>query len=154
MRNPFYLGLEHLFNEAERTINAAQSYPPRNVYEEDENTAVIEFAVAGYDPKTQLQVLVEDNYLVVKGGDIVPKKINWDDNYISMHFNETLGNTKIRYPVIRYQGISRKNFTVKMWLGEHAEVESSNYKHGILTIKVTSKLPEKKKPKQIAITSE
>lgn len=145
--NPFFLGLEHLFNQVERTVQDAQSYPPRNVTALDDETVVVEFAVAGYDPETELKLTVEDNYLVLMGGASINRKT--EDKFLESTFN--FGTEKTKFPLQIHHGISRKSFVVRMWLGADNEVKSSEYKHGILTVTVTSKVPEKKKPKQIAI---
>lgn len=147
--NPFFLGLEHLFHQAERTVQDAQSYPPRNVTQIDDETVVIEFAVAGYDPDTELKLTVEDNYLVLAGGAALTRKI--EDKFPEVTFN--FGVEKPKFPLEIHHGISRKSFVVRMWLGADNEVKSSEYKNGILTVTITSKTPEKKKPKQIAIKS-
>lgn len=128
----FALGFDNMFDELLR-LSAQQSnvtnYPPYNVIKTGDETLTIEMAVAGF-AEGEIDISINNRVLTIKG-----EKTRYED----------IG---IEY---LHRGISSRNFTRDFTLGEYVEVLDANVSNGILTIYLERKLPEEKKPKQIAI---
>lgn len=133
----FGVGFDTMFDRLEEIMrsNAQQSqtnYPPYNVirYSEDEYT--IEIAVAGFK-EGDISIEVGNNQLTVTG-----KQVEIVDT-----------DTPIEYV---HRGISSRSFERVWTLAEHVEVIGARQENGILSIDLERKIPEGKKPKNIAIT--
>ena len=128
----FGIGFEPIFDELMR-ITSAQSptnYPPHNIIQTGDETITIEIAVAGFD-EGEVQISLEDRVLTITGS----KEYSAEPaNYNYLH-----------------RGLSRRNFAQTFTLAPYVEVVDASNKNGILTIELERKLPEEKKPKQIAI---
>ena len=127
----FGIGFDSMLDELMR-VSATQTtsnYPPHNVIKTGENSVLIEVAVAGFD-EGEVEINLENRILTVTGN----------------HFKDEPANYEYLH-----RGLSRRNFTQKFTLAEHVEVMDASNKNGILTIYLERKLPEEKKPKQIAI---
>jgi molecular chaperone IbpA len=125
-----FIGFDHLFDEINKMASHANDlYPPHNVVRVDENTNLIEMAVAGFS-KDELSIEIKDNILTIAG------------------FKE-----KEQYPNNSYihKGISTKKFTKSFRLSEYTEVTRATVADGILRVYVAVKLPEEKLPKLIKI---
>lgn len=123
--DPFFLGFQpniHTWT----TINAQDNYPPYNVVKQDEDTFVVELALAGFDKK-DIEIKVDNGTLIVKG-----EKEKEDTEY-------------------QYKGIATRAFTRTFALGEYMEVTGAGYDNGMLSITVERIVPEDKKPKTIRI---
>ena len=131
----FAVGFDSMFDELMRVSSqqSQQNYPPYNVVKHDDNTFVIELAVAGFR-EGDVTVTVEKNQLTITGEQI-----------------ESLD--ELEKPVeYLYRGISSRNFTRSFTLADHVEVTGAEVNNGILAIKLERKVPEELKPKTIAIT--
>ena len=106
------------------------TYPPHNVYREDENTFGIEMAVAGMDPD-QIEITVEKNVLTVSA-----RPAGDSDSRRYLH-----------------RGIARRGFRRTFHLGEYMVVRGAEMNNGLLRIDVVRELPEEARPRQIAIRS-
>jgi molecular chaperone IbpA len=127
----FGIGFESLLDELMR-VSAQQTstnYPPHNVIRTGDETVTIEIAVAGFD-EGEVEINLENRILTVTGN----------------HFKDEPANYEYLH-----RGLSRRNFAQKFTLAEHVEVMNASNKNGILIIYLERKLPEEKKPKQIAI---
>lgn len=125
--NHRFVGFDHLFDELERASREKpQGYPPYNIIKESEENAVIQIAVAGFDIN-ELDITVKENLLVISG-----ENKNEENNYL-------------------YKGISTRNFERKFRLHEHAEVDRATLVNGILSVHITTRIPEEKKPRKISI---
>jgi molecular chaperone IbpA len=111
----------------EKIVKNSGTFPPYNVIKEDENTFLIEFAVAGFSKK-DISVEQEKNALVIIGS-IEDDK---DKKYV-------------------HKGIATRSFTRAFALAEYVEVQSATFEDGILTVKLVRELPKEEQPRQITI---
>jgi molecular chaperone IbpA len=111
----------------ERIIKNSGNFPPYNVIKEDEDTFLIEFAVAGFS-KDEIEISQEKNALIIEGF----KDEDDDRVYVS-------------------KGIATRSFTRAFALAEYVEVKGATFKDGILTVKLVRVLPKEDQPKKIAI---
>lgn len=103
------------------------SYPPYNLLKLDDETTVLEVAVAGFREE-EISVIVEDGILKIAG-----KKEANDNKYI-------------------YKGIGTRAFERTFALSKDAKVDKAEYADGILSVFVSYQIPEEKKPKAIPIS--
>lgn len=111
----------------ERMLKNTGNFPPYNVIKEDDNTYLVEFAVAGFGKK-DVKVTQEKNALIIEGN------IEEDEEKDYVH-----------------KGIATRSFTRTFALAEHVEVTAANYADGILTVTLVRTVPKEEQPKKIAI---
>ena len=129
-KDPFFIGFNRELDRLSKVHSHASSstYPPYNVIEtDDEDTYVIEIAVAGF-AKEDLEITVKDQTLTVKGEMKDPE------------------HTKFVH-----KGIAARKFTREFALGEHIEVIGAKVENGMLEIVLERIVPEEEKPKTIKI---
>jgi len=129
----FAVGFDQLFNDMDRIYmnsNANNSYPPYNIIREDEDTFIIEIAVAGF-ADDELDVSVDQGQLIITGS------VNNRDDSRSYIF----------------KGIGTRNFTRTFRLADHLEVQGASLANGLLTVGLVRLVPEELKPRKIAIKS-
>lgn len=128
---PSFIGWDKQMAElekiGERIVKNSGNFPPYNVIKEDEDTFLIEFAVAGFSRK-DITVKQEKNALIIEGS----IKEDEDTNYV-------------------HKGIATRSFTRAFALAEHVEVRSATFEDGILTVKLVRELPKEERPKIIDI---
>lgn len=126
--DPFFIGWDGFINNVSHTYNQAlnTTFPPYNVYKTDEDTFVVEMAVAGYS-RDDIEVTEHNKSLIVQG---------------------TKKDREIEY---LHKGISSKTFKRSFSLGDDVHVKESYLNDGILEIVLLRHVPEEKKPKQIKI---
>ena len=124
--DPFFIGFQPNVNTWTH-VTAQNNYPPYNVIKEDDDTYIVELALAGFD-KSDLSVTVDNGNLIVKG-----EKENKDD----VEFT--------------HKGIATRSFTRSFALGEFMEITGAEFENGMLSITVERIVPEEKKPKTIKI---
>ncbi len=131
----FAVGFDSVFDELMRvsTQQSQQNYPPYNVVKHDDNTFIIELAVAGFR-EGDISVTVEKNQLTIVGEKI-----------------ESLDELEKNIEYL-YRGISSRSFNRNFTLADHVEVTGAIVSDGILSIKLERQIPEELKPKKIAIT--
>ncbi len=130
MSNEFDKMLESFFIGWPNTaagINSA--YPPHNTVKLDEETYLIEVAVAGIN-KEDIDISVEKQTLSVIYDK--PKGEKSDIQYI-------------------HKGISQRSFTKRFTMGEHLVVRKATFVNGLLQIELKLVIPEKLKPQKIKI---
>jgi molecular chaperone IbpA len=130
LRNdPFFVGFDRIFDRvnAASKLTTAQKYPPYNIVKTDENTYLIELAVAGFGPD-DVDIELHDGVLSISG----KVESTSDDNYI-------------------YKGIANRSFERRFTLADTVEVEGVDLHQGILTVKLKNVIPEEKKPRKIPI---
>ena len=130
LRNdPFFVGFDRIFDRvnAASKLTTAQKYPPYNIVKTDENTYLIELAVAGFGPD-DVDIELHDGVLAISG----KVEATADDNYI-------------------YKGIANRSFERRFTLADTVEVEGVDLHQGILTVKLKNVIPEEKKPRKIPI---
>ena len=99
---------------------------PYNLIKEDEDTYIIELAIAGFD-KNDIEVKLDRNTLYITG---------------------THDSEDIEY---EHKGIATRDFKRSFALGEFMEVIGAECKNGLLSIRIERIIPEDKKPKTIRI---
>ncbi len=134
--SPLYrssVGYDHfgrLVNAAMRSDKASAGYPPYNIVDLQDDKYAITVAVAGFK-ENELSLEVEKGVLTVSG-----KKEKTEDEVNYLH-----------------QGIATRSFERKFNLAEHIEVVNADLRDGMLTISLLREVPEKMKPRSIAIGS-
>jgi HSP20 family molecular chaperone IbpA len=109
--SPFLLGFENLERLLERTAKASgDGYPPYNIEESGSDCFRITLAVAGFS-RTELDVTVEDNQLVIRGKQ-----------------TETADKTFL------HRGIAARQFQRAFVLADGIEVTGADLKNGLLSI--------------------
>jgi molecular chaperone IbpA len=124
-----FIGFDSLWAELDRISSHPNDlYPPHNVIRLNDNTTLIELAVAGFN-KDDLSIELKDNILTVSGA----KNYRYDEaSYI-------------------HRGISTKKFSKSFRLSEYTEVTGATITDGILNVSISVKVPEEKLPKLIPI---
>lgn len=131
----FGIGFDNIFDELQRISlqQGNQNYPPYNVVKHDDNTFVIELAVAGFR-EGDITVTVEKNQLTIVG-EKVENLDELDKNVEYLH-----------------RGISSRSFNRTFTIADHVEVTGADVSNGILSIKLERKIPEELKPRTVAIS--
>lgn len=106
----------------------ANSYPPYNIERLAENAYRISMAVAGF-AEDELKVEVKEQTLTVKG----EKKTEPKDRQFL------------------HRGIAGRSFERRFQLADYVEVKGADLKDGLLHIDLARNLPERMKPRTIAI---
>ena len=125
------VGFDHLaglFDSLTNAGNDAPTYPPYNIERLGENSYRISMAVAGFTP-SDINVEVEESLLKVTGQKGEEPKSN-----------EFL-----------YRGIAGRNFERRFQLADYVEVKGADIKDGMLHIDLVREVPEKLKPRTVAI---
>ena len=125
------VGFDHLaslFDSLTGAANDAPTYPPYNIERLGENSYRISMAVAGFTP-ADIKVEVEESLLKVTG----------------QKGDEAKGNEFL------YRGIAGRNFERQFQLADYVEVKGADIKDGMLHIDLARNVPEKMKPRTIAI---
>jgi len=124
------VGWNQQFAYLQETLgNTDVKYPPHNIIKTDENSWLIELALAGFN-EDDLSITVQNGVLTVKGeGDD-----SWHEGRTFLH-----------------HGIKIRNFEKKFSLAEHVEVEEAHHSDGLLSITLKLDLPKELQPKVIKI---
>ena len=124
----YTIGFDKIFDSLLEVskINTS-NFPPYNIRKLGEGKYEIELALAGFT-KSDIKVELKDGTLSVSA-----KKDDKDSNNLV------------------HQGIASRSVLRKFSLSEYMEVESADFKNGILEIKCFEDIPEEKKPKVIKI---
>lgn len=127
MNDPFFIGFDKFAQRVSSTLNTQhQNFPPYNVRKMDEDTFVIELAVAGFS-KDELTITEHQGILIIEGA-----KEDASEGYL-------------------HKGIAGRKFTRTFTLGEYIFVNSADLNDGMLYIVLKREVPEDKKPKVIDI---
>jgi molecular chaperone IbpA len=134
----FGVGFDRMFDRVDELlrVNAQQNkvnYPPYNMIRHSDDKFSIEIAVAGFK-QGEVLIEVKETQLTITGKKMVDDTVDTDNReYV-------------------HRGISGRDFVRVFTLAEHVEVMDACQEDGILTVFLERKIPEEKKPKQIAIT--
>lgn len=127
------VGFDRMFDRIDEVLRINQAntnYPPYNLIRVSDDQYLIEVAVAGFK-QGEVSIEVKEDELTIEGKHT---EVEGDDrDYV-------------------HRGISGRNFTRIFKLAEHVEVVGACQENGVLSIQLERKVPEAKKPKQIAIT--
>ena len=126
LNDPFFIGFDKMFDRMTSTTNQQIGFPPYNVRKIDDDTFVVELAVAGYN-KESIDITEHEGSLIIKGER--PEDV---EEYV-------------------HKGIAGRKFTRTFVLGEYMHVESADLNDGMLYVVVKREVPEEKKPKTIQI---
>jgi molecular chaperone IbpA len=113
---------------------AAPAYPPYNIERTGENAYRISIAVAGFTD-ADLAINVTEQTLTVKG----QKASDVDPAHAERQF--------------LYRGIAGRAFERQFELADHVEVNSAALADGLLHIDLVRNVPERLKPRTIAINA-
>ena len=129
----FAVGFDQLFRDVDKLyMNSAvnNTYPPYNIVKLDEDSFLIEVAVAGF-AEEELDVTVDNGQLIITGN-----TSSRDDNRDYVH-----------------KGIAMRSFTRTFRLADHIQVENARLENGLLAVELRRLIPEELKPRKIAIKS-
>ena len=133
---PFYrstVGFDRLFDLLDSAAGFdadGVAYPPYNIERLGDNEYRITMAVAGFG-EDELKIDVKEQSLTVRG--------------------EKKADEKQRQ--FLHRGIAGRSFERRFQLADHVEVKGAEFKDGLLHIDLQRNLPERMKPRTIAITS-
>ncbi len=128
---PFYrsaIGFDRLFQMLDAATESDNGYPPYNIERTGENAYRITMAVAGF-ANDELKVEAKESTLTVSG--------------------EKKPDTTQR--TFLHRGIAARNFERRFQLADYVEVASASFENGLLNIELQRNIPERMKPRQIAI---
>ena len=118
--SPLLLGFDHFERVIDRVAkSSAESYPPYNIEQINEEALRITIAVAGFS-MNDLEVTTEDNQLVIRGRNTVEDKER----------------------VYLHRGIAARQFQRSFVLAEGIEVVTARLEDGLLHIDLTRPIPE------------
>lgn len=123
--------MQRLMNTANEWDSNAQTYPPYNIEQLDENAYRITIAVAGFSEK-DLDITAKENTLSVSGN--LDREATPEVTYL-------------------HQGIAGRAFERRFEIAEHIKVSSADLTNGLLSIELVRDVPEEKKPRKISISS-
>jgi molecular chaperone IbpA len=126
--DPFFIGFgKDIQRIKSNTEIFSTNYPPHNLIKINDDSYLIELAVAGFS-KEEIDVSVHGNQLDVHG-------LKLDEEESSFV----------------HKGIASRSFRKFFALGEYMEVTGASLKDGLLQITIDRIVPEDKKPKHIKI---
>jgi HSP20 family molecular chaperone IbpA len=118
--SPLLLGFDHFERVIDRVAkSSAESYPPYNIEQINEEALRITIAVAGFS-MNDLEATTEDNQLVIRGRNTVEDKER----------------------VYLHRGIAARQFQRSFVLAEGIEVVTARLEDGLLHIDLTRPIPE------------
>ena len=132
--SPFYrstVGFDRLFDLLDTASSidvSASTYPPYNIERLGDNDYRISMAVAGFG-ESELKIDVKEQLLVVRG--------------------EKKADEKERQ--FLHRGIATRSFERRFQLADHVEVKGAQLKDGLLHVELVRNVPERLKPRTIAI---
>jgi molecular chaperone IbpA len=127
------VGFDRLFDLLDSVTGfdqASPGYPPYNIERLGENDYRITMAVAGF-AQDEIRVDVKEQTLTVAGARKPDEK---ERQYL-------------------HRGIAARNFERRFQLADHVEVKGADLQDGLLHIELVRNIPERLKPRTIAIGS-
>ena len=128
LSSPFLLGFDEIERALDRVAKAADGYPPYNIERLGDNEYRITMAVAGFE-KDEFKIEVKEQTLIVTGH----KKPDGKER------------------VFLHRGIAARSFERRFQLADHVEVSGADFQDGLLHIDLVRNLPERMKPRTVAI---
>jgi molecular chaperone IbpA len=126
------IGFDHLTRLMDQAagFDSENGYPPYNIERLAEHDYRITMAVAGFT-EDELKLELKDTVLTVKG-----------DKKADSNGHDYL-----------HRGIAARSFERRFQLADFVEVKGASLKDGLLSIDLVRNLPERMKPRTIAITA-
>lgn len=125
----FFVGYDQIFDRLREFHDSATknipNYPPYNIKKTDDNTYVIEMAVAGFG-KADIEIETEGDKLVIKGSTEADSE-------------ETAATL--------YQGLALRPFTRMFTLSDQVEVKNAEMVNGLLRVSLERLIPEGQRKK-------
>ena len=125
-----FVGFDRIWNELDtaltNSVDNTNVFPRHNIVKVDDESYIIELALAGYD-HDDLAVELEEGLLVITG-----EKEDGTVEYL-------------------HKGISTKKFRRTFRLADFVEVKDAKFANGLLSIELVHIVPEEKKPQTIKI---
>ena len=122
---PHSIGLDETFRRLEALAGNGSSYPPYNVVNGDDGRTVLEVALAGFTSE-EIEVSTERHVLTVSA---TKSKEEKERKY-------------------QHRGISQRSFARNWQMADDVEVESVDFKDGLLSVVLRKEIPEKQKKKK------
>lgn len=131
---PTSIGFDSMFNHIDSVLKSGitthgGSYPPYNIIRNEDDTYVVEMAVAGI-PRDAMSVSLTDGVLTIAG--------------------ETQ-DEDTREGKVLYRGIAQRKFSRQFRLASHVEVVGATLEDGLLKVTLRRLIPEEAGPRQIEI---
>ena len=129
--SPLYrstVGFDRLFDMLAEGVRS--DWPPYDIEKKGENEYAISMAVAGFGPD-EIELTQHGTQLLVSG--------------------QRKGEPGARQ--VLHQGLASRAFKQTFNLAEHVRVASANLENGLLSIELVREVPERLKPRRIAIGS-
>ena len=127
--SPVGIGLEEMFRRLDTFADtAATNYPPYNIKKLDENSQVLEIALAGFS-REDIEVAVEKGVLTVKASITEVQ----DEHFI-------------------HKGIASRNVARNWQLSDDAVVEDPTFVDGMLRIVIRLEVPEAQKRRLLPVS--
>ena len=126
------VGFDRLFDllESAPRIDSGDGFPPFDLVKDGEDRYRIDLAIAGFKPE-QVEVVVHQNQLTVSGK---PAEADTEGEYL-------------------HRGIAGRSFVRSFALADHIEVDSADFRDGLLSISLRRVVPDEMKPRKIEIHS-
>lgn len=127
-----FIGFDPILNELERIHTAGRvqnNYPPHNVVKINDESFIIELAVAGFSDD-DITIEIKDNILLIIG----EQKPNVEHEYV-------------------HKGISSRKFEKSFRLSEFVIIDGADLVNGILVVNARVEVPEERRPRKIQIGS-
>ena len=116
------------YNFATLVSGTQTGYPPYNIAKKSNGVYEILLAAAGFQ-KNEINISLEKGTLTIKG------EITSTDDTVEY----------------LYKGIAERNFVRSFKLAEYVEVQSAEFKDGILRVSLIRNVPDEMMPQQIQI---
>jgi molecular chaperone IbpA len=122
------IGFETLFDRLnDRSFDNTEPYPPYDIVRKGEDAFQINLALAGFSPQ-DITITSEASQLTVAGRKPADEKTEY-----------------------LHQGISARAFERHFNLADYVEVEDAAFENGLLHINLVRRIPDRMKPRRIAI---
>ena len=140
--SPLYrstVGFDRLFSLLDQVggVDTGTTYPPYNIERTGENAYRITVAVAGFTAQ-DLAIDVRENTLSIRG---------------ERQADEAGKSGPGVSGEVLYQGIAARAFERRFQLADHVEVRGASLANGLLHVDLVREVPEKLKPRSIAIST-
>ena len=132
--DPFSIGYDKMFDRLElfntAVSKAIPGYPPYNIKKTENNSYVLELAVAGFS-KEDIDIELTDGSLTVSA-------------------SAKTSDSKTEF---LHKGIADRSFKRKFELADNVEIRNADLINGMLKISLEYIVPDNKKPKKIEINA-